>query len=222
MDFEVTIVYDNEADTRKYPGLNSGWGFSCLIDTGNEKILFDTGWDGHCLLKNLDILDIDVSGIDILVLSHQHWDHIGGLADVINLNPGMEVFVPASFSANLKQEIAKKGNLHEVTQGCRICDNVLSTGELGDSIKEQSLILNTSKGPFIITGCAHPGLKAIIGSAQEKVRGIMGGLHGSEEYELMEGMELIGAGHCTSHKEHIRERFPNRFLDIKAGLYLKL
>ena len=71
---KITIVYDNNAQE----GLKCGWGFSCLIETGTNNILFDTGWDGHLLLENMEKLGIDPQIIDTLVLSHQHWDHIGG------------------------------------------------------------------------------------------------------------------------------------------------
>ncbi len=45
----LTSVYDNEA----LPGFGRGWGFSCLIERGEEGLLFDTGWDGTLLRSNL-------------------------------------------------------------------------------------------------------------------------------------------------------------------------
>jgi 7,8-dihydropterin-6-yl-methyl-4-(beta-D-ribofuranosyl)aminobenzene 5'-phosphate synthase len=50
---KVTIVYDNEAN----PGFKSGWGFSCLIETG-EKLLFDTGDSGRKLIYNIRQLKV--------------------------------------------------------------------------------------------------------------------------------------------------------------------
>ncbi|WP_440952820.1 MBL fold metallo-hydrolase [Methanococcoides sp. FTZ1] len=216
----ITIVYDNEA---KEP-LRKGWGFSCFINTGEKKILFDTGWDGCALRHNLSELNIPAEDLDILVLSHQHWDHIGGLPVILNSSRNIEVFVPASFSAKLKTEIASHSNLQEVTEKCRICNNVFSTGELGNDPKEQSLMLETANGIYIITGCAHPGLEAIIGEAasEGEVRGIIGGLHDSREYDLLEGLELIGAGHCTSCIETIRNRSPDTFVPIEAGYVINI
>ena len=47
-----------------------------------------------------------------------------------------------------------------------LCKNVYLTGEMGFSIKEQSLILNTPEGLIVITGCAHPGIVEIVKKAK--------------------------------------------------------
>lgn len=39
---KLKILYDNEAK----PGFEKSWGFSCLVELKDEKLLFDTGWDG--------------------------------------------------------------------------------------------------------------------------------------------------------------------------------
>ena len=106
----------------------------------------------------------------------------------------------------------------------RVGDADRSTGELGDKIKEQSLILDTGKGLYVLTGCAHPGLSAIMDSALSfgKVKGIIGGLHDSKEFERLEGLELVAAGHCTTHKEEIKKLFQAEYVEIGAGLSLEL
>jgi len=89
----IAVIYDNEA----LLNLKSGWGFSCLVEN-EKKVLFDTGWDGTILLSNLKALGINPKDIDIVVLSHDHWDHIGGLAQLLDVNPDVDVYVPSSFS----------------------------------------------------------------------------------------------------------------------------
>ncbi len=214
---KLTVIYDNEAKE----GLQSGWGFACLIETDEHKILFDTGWDGHVLLDNMDKLLIDPKSIDILVLSHQHWDHMGGVSTFLNENPDVNIYVPASFSANLKKEMVSKGNgkLCGIKGPHEICNNIYTTGELGNDIKEQSLILKSEKGLYVLTGCAHPGLSPIIEAASSfgDVTGIFGGLHDSQEYGLFKNMQLIGAGHCTSYKDAIRKMYQDKFVKIFAG-----
>ncbi len=217
---KVTIVYDNEAQE----GLQSGWGFACLIETGSNNILFDTGWDGHVLLENMDKLSIDPKTIDTLVLSHQHWDHIGGVTTFLNRDPDIDVYIPSSFSPRLKKEITSRihKKLYGIGSPQKICDHVYTTGELenpGGGIKEQSLILECGSDNYILTGCAHPGLLVIIEAAASfgNITGIMGGLHDSQEYGVFKDMEFIGAGHCTSHKDVIRKMYPKKFQKIFAG-----
>ena len=64
-------------------------------------------------------LGIDPASISKLILSHQHWDHIGGLPEILHANPGLTVYVPASFSENLKREIKKRADLVEIKEACR-------------------------------------------------------------------------------------------------------
>ncbi|MBN2109762.1 MAG: MBL fold metallo-hydrolase [Methanosarcinaceae archaeon] len=213
---KLTVVYDNEAKG----DLQSSWGFSCFIETGAKKILFDTGWDGHLLLRNMDKLSISSESIDILVLSHQHWDHIGGVPALLDANQDMDIYVPSAFSANLRNDISSRcRSLNEIKGPQQICKGVYTTGQLGREIKEQSLVLDSGKGLYVIVGCSHPGLAAILDAASAfgDVIGIIGGLHDSQEYDLLSGMQVIGAGHCTVHKANIREMYPDAFVEIFAG-----
>lgn len=216
----LTVLYDNEA----CPGFTGSWGFSALIETDTETLLFDTGWDGTLLLKHMEKTGISPARISKLVLSHQHWDHIGGLPEILSANPGITVYVPVSFSENLKREIKKRGSLMEVKGAVKISDSIWSTGELGEKIKEQSLVLTIEGSCFVLTGCAHPGIDAILDAAlcHGKVTGIIGGLHDSESFDRLHGMELIAAGHCTAHKEKIKKLFPSKYIETRAGLRLEL
>ncbi len=218
--FRLTVIYDNNAN-KDFAG---SWGFAALIETSRETLLFDTGWDGPLLLRHMRRLNVDPLSIRKLVISHQHWDHIGGLPEVLRANPWLEVYVPASFSENLKKEIEKRATLIEIKESVEISQGIRSTGELGDEVKEQSLILNTGNGCYVLTGCAHPGIAVILDTVSHygKVKGILGGLHDNEEFERLKNMELIAAGHCTAHREKIKELFPETFVEIEVGLHLNL
>jgi len=209
---KLTTVYDNEV----YPeasatGLTSEWGFSCLIEVSGERILFDTGGDGSILLRNMERLGIDPEDPATIVLSHEHWDHTGGLSDLLRTNHAAEVYLLESFSESFKNKI--KNPVIEVREPAKICDRVHTTGELGTSIKEQSLVLKTKSGMVVVTGCAHPGIGEIMDAASGfgGICGIIGGFHGFSEYHLLNGVKFLSPCHCTQHLSEIVSRFPDAY-----------
>ena len=212
------IVYDNIAKD----GFDSGWGFACLVELENETILFDTGWDGNVLLSNLKNFGVDPLDIDKIVLSHAHWDHIGGLTHV--MRPDMSVYLPQSFSEHMKGELKTRLDLHEVEKPQEIMEGVYTTGELENKIEEQSLVLDTSNGMIVLVGCSHPGVPQILSTSSEfgDLNGIIGGLHGFDEYEVLSDLDLIVATHCTKNKETISELYPENYFPGKAGMEISL
>ena len=209
---KITIVYDNETLRED---LKEGHGFSCLVEA-EKNILFDTGWVGHDLEYNMKSLGYKISDLDVVILSHNHWDHIGGLPHVLSQGSNLEVYTPTSFSDHMKDEIKKNHNLHEVTGPQRISGSVYTSGELEgrykqDTLMEQNIILKTSKGPLAIVGCSHQGVRKVLDTAADhgRVFGLIGGLHDFGEYELLAGLDLIVPTHCTQHRLEIRERYPS-------------
>ena len=79
MSFHITTISEN---TAMAGGLLSEWGLSILIETKGLKILFDTG-QSVSAAYNANVLGIDLSLVDKIVLSHGHFDHTGGLRDVL-------------------------------------------------------------------------------------------------------------------------------------------
>ncbi len=212
------IVYDNNAD----PGFKSGWGFACLIERAEERILFDTGWDGNILLSNMKKLGLEPESIDRVVLSHAHWDHIGGLTHI--MRSGMSVYLPHSFSDHLKDELESCTDLHEIEGPQEIVEGVWTTGELENKIEEQSLVLKTERGLVVLVGCSHPGVPKILSASSDfgELYGIIGGLHDFDEYKVLDGLDLIVATHCTENKDKIEELYPDGFVAGKVGLELSL
>lgn len=89
-DTKLTILVDNSADDN----LLVEHGFSLWIETESQRILFDTG-QGTALSANAYALECDLSQADMLVLSHGHYDHTGGVPHVLNVNPGIPVYCHA-------------------------------------------------------------------------------------------------------------------------------
>ena len=77
----VTITTLTE-NTSGSPDIIAEWGQSLFIDAYGEKILFDTGPSG-LMLKNAGKLGIDLGSVKKIVLSHGHYDHTGGLKEVL-------------------------------------------------------------------------------------------------------------------------------------------
>ena len=225
---KITIIYDNEI-VKDIKGLKAGWGFSCFIQTKEKNILFDTGWDGDILISNMKLLGINPQDIDLVVISHSHWDHSGGLARLLHLNNKLAVYVPKSFSKHLKEEIKKRANtFYEVQKLTEIYAGIYTTGEIEGSIisnktktliKEQSLIISTVKGLVVVAGCAHSGVDKILNSANKlgKVYALIGGFHDFEEYNLLKDISLIVPTHCTANKKKIMSLFPKNCLKGGVG-----
>jgi 7,8-dihydropterin-6-yl-methyl-4-(beta-D-ribofuranosyl)aminobenzene 5'-phosphate synthase len=231
MDPIITVIYDN--DPYK-DGLERAWGFSCVIKGLEKNILFDTGGDGQRLLANMKELDIDPKQIDIIVLSHIHGDHVGGLHSVLRKNPKAIVYLPISFPNSFKDEVKGYGaKVIEVQRPMKICENAYSTGELGTGIKEQSLIIHDKRGLMIITGCAHPGIVEILIKAKELMKDnillVMGGYHlggkGRGELEKIVssfkklGVRYIGPCHCTGDaaRELFKKEYQKNFINVGVG-----
>jgi len=227
----ITIVFDNNPYKK---GLQSGWGFSCLIEGMEKTVLFDTGADGHMLLNNMQKQRITPETIDIIVLSHAHSDHIGGVYDLLEKNNHLTVYVPASFPESLKDKIKRYGaHTIEVKKSIELFNGVYSTGEMDGWIEEQSLIIRIPEGMVIITGCAHPGIVNIVKRAKEilddEVLLVMGGFHlkSKSEGEIKTiisdlqklGVRYVGPCHCSGERARdlFREVYGEHYIPVGAG-----
>ncbi len=81
-DVEITVLVDNQAGE----GLTAEHGLSLWIAAGRRRILFDTG-QGAALTLNARQLGMPLEETETIVLSHGHYDHTGGLSDVLTLAP---------------------------------------------------------------------------------------------------------------------------------------
>jgi len=227
----IAITYDNNPyDDR----LRTAWGFSCLLRLPEKTILFDTGGDSSILLDNMDQLQIDPKEINIVVLSHIHGDHVGGLGGILNQNSDVTVYLPASFPQSLKEDVKLYGaEVKEIHEPRELFDGVYTTGELNGGIKEQSLIVKTDEGLVIITGCAHPGVVNIVQKAREiagdRMYLLLGGFHlGGASASKIEsiidsfeqlGVERVAPCHCSgdSARRLLREHYGEGYIECGVG-----
>ncbi len=207
-ELRLTILYDNTAYD---PRLTPEWGFAALVEYEGHILLFDTGGDGSTLLGNAGRLGIDLSPIEAVILSHEHGDHIGGLQALLDDGISPTVYVPSAFSTAVKDSIRDRTHLVEVTGPMEILPGIHSTGQMGSGIVEQGLVMDTSEGSVVITGCAHPGIVEMVRRAKEIVDGdlalVVGGFHlenvgrGSLEGIISDlrqlGVRRVSPTHCT-------------------------
>lgn len=166
-------------------------GLSYLIETDGKRILFDTG-QSDLFLKNAAIMGVSIEGIDMIVLSHGHYDHGNGLE---YLNGGTLLCHPGSFIRryrksdhsyiglkNSREELARKFKLITSREPLRISESIVFAGEIPrtspfeskltsfvledgtpDFVEDDSaLIITLPQGLFIITGCGHAGVVNIM------------------------------------------------------------
>jgi len=180
----LTVLTENTAGSR----FQAEHGLSYLIETGNEKILFDTG-HSNIFLKNAEKLGLDIQNeVQKIVLSHGHWDHGNGLKF---LRKKTLITHPDSFQKRFRKkdhspvglemthsELASRFNIKTSSAPIKIKDNLWFLGEIP---KENSFEAKTTSFEFsdgtedfvtddsalaavikdqlvIVSGCAHSGI----------------------------------------------------------------
>jgi 7,8-dihydropterin-6-yl-methyl-4-(beta-D-ribofuranosyl)aminobenzene 5'-phosphate synthase len=230
---EIKILFENRSMNNNFL---RGWGVSYLVD---NRVLFDTGERSSYLFNNMDRMGIDISNIQTIVISHDHWDHTDGLWDILNKRSGLNLYSCPGFSPEFKDKLSAYAcNTIEVESFTKIYDNIYTTGQIKgkcglDYIAEQSLVLETGRGLTILTGCAHPGIIKIVEHVVNHMTGeiylVMGGFHLLDaplrkitqvNNKFMQlGVQHVGPSHCTG-EDAIRifqESYKERFFDIRAG-----
>jgi 7,8-dihydropterin-6-yl-methyl-4-(beta-D-ribofuranosyl)aminobenzene 5'-phosphate synthase len=231
------------------------WGFSALVEADGHRILVDTGARAETVLQNARELNVDLSGVQEVILTHNHDDHVGGLMtlrrammkknpaalSVVYVSRGIFYSRPSAqgegnpMIAIRKEYEATGGRFVENSGGADIFPGAWLTGPVPrkypernwsvsgkvqtpdglveDTIPEdQSLVLDTTQGLVVLTGCGHAGIVNILTDAATKFPGrhvdaVIGGLHlfrasdeqlnwTGDEFRQFKVANLLGA-HCT-------------------------
>jgi 7,8-dihydropterin-6-yl-methyl-4-(beta-D-ribofuranosyl)aminobenzene 5'-phosphate synthase len=231
---ELTVVYDN------YPaqeGLQTAHGFACVVREGRRTVLFDTGGSGQILLENMAGLGIAVAEVEAVVVSHMHWDHIGGLDAVLAANPKVTVYVPMAFSSSFRRDVKRRARAVVETKVAQpVTNRVWTTDAFERPLVEQALYVETAEGIVVVTGCAHPGVVELTRSAQcasgKPVHAVLGGFHmagmsQTETGQVVDGLRdlrvrRVGPSHCSGDiaRDAMREEFGDSYLDVGVGARL--
>ncbi len=231
---EAVIIYDNSACRES---VRSGWGFSCLV---GRRVLFDAGESAESLFHNIDQLKVDISKIEAVVISHDHWDHTGGLWGLLKKRKGLPVYSCPGFGSSFKKKVRQSGGrLFEAEMYRRVVRDIFVTGEVrgeyrGADIPEQALIVKRGGKIAVIVGCSHPGIVTMIERVKTIFPGaeislVFGGFHLKDKdpqtvqaivssmKEL--GVERVAPTHCTGDeaKAIFEEGYGENFLSIQAG-----
>ncbi|MBC7319450.1 MBL fold metallo-hydrolase [bacterium] len=217
-----------------------GWGVSFLVD---NDLLFDTFSNEDFLKENLIKLGVDIKQLKYVVISHDHWDHTGGLWYILRENPNVNVFICKSSSFSFKQRIKAFGvNIVEVEDPVEIKENIFTTGEIigkynNSPLPEQALVVGNDK-LTVITGCAHPGIVIILRKVRElflnPIYLVLGGFHlydksENEIYGIIEqfknlNIERLAPCHCTGERaiDLFKEAFGEKVIEISIGMEIEI
>lgn len=230
---EIRVLFDSRKEDARYL---AGWGISYLV---NHNLLFDAGESEDMLFHNMGSMDIRPEQVEKIVVSHEHWDHVGGLWRLLMVNPGIPVYVCPGVSQEFKDKIAAfEANVIEVEPFMEIDRDIYTSGETAGTcrygkIPEQVLILRSIKGVTIITGCAHNGIADIVASIRERmpepIHLVIGGFHtldlsASVIRSVIKRFQQMGVGrvaptHCTGDEaiQLFKEVYGTGFVEAAVG-----
>lgn len=196
----VTLV----ENTASRPELAAEHGLSLYIETDSHRLLFDAGQSG-AFADNAEKLGIDLSGVDLAVLSHGHYDHGGGLLRFLKINDRAPVWMSRHafephYNASARDiglapelrcsriRFAQEGEA--LDQGLTLYSRIgcphgirpfgLTVRE-GDRLvpedfrHEQYLLIEEGGKRVLVSGCSHRGILNIVEHFRPDV--LVGGFH---------------------------------------------
>ncbi len=143
MEIQITTLSENTANY----GCLGEWGLSILVEADGVRVLVDTGLS-FTAVHNARLMEVDLTSIDRIVLSHSHADHTGGLRDVLGLTGNVEIIAHPDIWADkytkrrggiarsiripfLREELEALGaRFNLVRESVHITENILTTGEI--------------------------------------------------------------------------------------------
>lgn len=229
----LQVLFDKRVADDRYQG---GWGLSYLLD---GTFLFDTGEKFEYLEHNAQVMGVDLDKIKEIFITHDHWDHTGGMQQLLARNRGCTVYGCPGFSEEFRQKVTGSGGrLTELGSMTKLRGGLYSTGEIvadykGMRLPEQGLVIEREEGLVLLSGCAHPGIVTMVDEVNREftkhVVRVIGGLHLLEQENRYVGLVIdqlkergvtqVGAAHCTGFDPQVlfRQAFGDDFIDVRIG-----
>lgn len=223
---KITILCENQASYETAKICLAEWGFSVFIQTNGINILFDTGRSG-IYKQNAEQMKIDLQGTNFVVLSHHHWDHMGGI-QYHNFKDKKKLIIHPDLLGKIFPDQAKKikadFEIINSKKPLEFSDGVYYLGEIprknnfekgihesDDMLDDSAIAIKSQKGVIVISGCSHSGICNICEYAKEitgqKLYVVIGGFHlfeddqksidGTIDYFQAEKPERLYPMHCV-------------------------
>lgn len=193
---KITVLCENQAGHRRARVCLAEWGLSLFIETKGVNILLDAGNTAVYRL-NAEKLKVNLEKTDFVVLSHHHWDHVGGLRyhnfktrKRLIAEPETLKKIPSEQAEKIKADFDILTSEHplEFSKGIYFLGIIprRNSFEKGmfrkDKMRDDSAIaLKSKKGAIVITGCSHSGICNICEYAKEitgqDLYAVIGGFH---------------------------------------------
>ncbi len=211
---KLQVLFDNPDSANR----EAGWGLSFLI---NGTVLIDTAENGQLLMEGIRHFDVDPGQIEHVVITHDHWDHTGGLSTLLKEHPvpsSLTIWMPAASSSDLStmaESLGSEVNLctgsETILPGIRVSGQIMGSW-CGRPLYEQALIVEGERTFAMFTACAHPGVETMVEAAIRVTGGkqpflMAGGFHQKDRdpdviVKLCRWMEATGVQwvaptHCT-------------------------
>lgn len=239
----ITTLAENTVGQKK---LLAEHGLALGIGANERTILFDTG-QGMVLSHNTEILNFNLSNVHDVILSHGHYDHTGGLHDVIRRNPHVKIY---AHPAILYSSAIDRTLLHELRDRLiptekltEICDGLFVTGEIPRQtnfeeqkyyLDDQAAFFESDEGTVVLLGCSHSGVINTLQYVRELTGGrpihtIIGGMHlvtasRNRMDQTIRGLrqldvQRLGPIHCTGPAAvaELWSAFPGRCFSCAVG-----
>ena len=173
------ILYDTSEPA--LAGMKPDFGYAVYIHADGKRILLDTGTDPDLMEHNLAVAGIDVNELHMVVVSHNHYDHAGGLARIRSMSPEIPVFVPPNqtFSVGDVQVVEDHLQVTPTIYVIRARSKVPTAG-ISDDL---SIVVRSRLGPYVLSTCSHSGVAQIVDRASE--------VTGEDVYYFSGGARLV-------------------------------